>query len=302
MTTGFRRLGTYVVLMSAVTAFALLQAMVIPVLPAIQNELGTDARSVAWVVSAYLLAAAVATPIVGRVGDVYGKKLVLVIVLALLSLGSLAAAYAPNLELMVASRVVQGVGGGVMPLSLGIVRDEFAADRTSAAVGTLAALGGIGASVGLVLAGPLVDLLGYRSLFLVPMALTAATAAVALAVVPRSARGSGAISWLPAPFLSVSVAAFLLATTQGTAWGWLDPRVLGLYASALALGTAWIRLEHRAENPVIDLAMMMLPAVRSANVVSFLLGVAMFGVYSYVPQLLQTPHSTGYGPSSAAFA
>ncbi|KAA1423051.1 MFS transporter [Mumia zhuanghuii] len=287
--------ATYAVLMSAVTAFALLQAMVIPVLPAIQHALHADARSVSWVVSAYLLAAAVATPIVGRLGDVYGKKRTLVTVLAVLSVASLVAAYAPSLEVMVAARVLQGVGGGVMPLSLGIVRDEFSAERTSAAVGTLAALGGIGASVGLVLAGPLVDLLGYRALFLAPMTLTAITAVVAAIVVPRSPSGSGGLSWLPAPFLSLSVAAFLLATTQGTAWGWLDPRTLGLYGAAVVVGALWVRLERRAEHPVIDLDMLRLPAVRSANVVSFLLGLAMFGVYSYVPQLLQTPRTTGYG-------
>ncbi|WP_370617748.1 MFS transporter [Mumia sp. Pv 4-285] len=295
MSDRLRRLTTYAVLMAAVTAFALLQAMVIPVLPAIQHALGADARSVSWVVSAYLLSAAVATPLIGRVGDVYGKKQVLVAVLAVLSIASLVAAYAPSLEVMIAARVLQGVGGGVMPLSLGIVRDEFSAERTSAAVGTLAALGGIGASVGLVLAGPLVELLGYRALFLAPMTLTAITAVVAAVAVPRSPSGSGSLSWLPAPFLSIGVAAFLLATTQGTAWGWLAPRTLGLYATSVVFGALWIRLERRAEHPVIDLDMLRLPDVRSANVVSFLLGLAMFGVYSYVPQLLQTPRGTGYG-------
>lgn len=302
MTSTLRRRATYSVLMAAVTAFALLQAMVIPVLPAIEDALDTDSRSVAWVVSAYLLAAAVATPIVGRIGDMYGKKTVLVVVLSLLSVASLIAAYAPSLEVMVAARVLQGVGGGVMPLSLGVVRDEFSGEQTSAAVGTLAALGGIGASLGLVLAGPLVDLLGYRSLFLVPMAFTAVTAVLAALVVPRSAREPGTISWLPAPFLSISVAAFLLATTQGTAWGWADPRVLGLYAATVGLGAAWVALERRAKDPVIDLGLLTLPAVRSANVVSFLLGLTMFGVYSYVPQLLQTPQSTGYGLGASVTA
>src|SRR5690606_32805324 len=91
-------------------------------------------------------------------------------------------------------------------------------------------------------------------------------------------------------------------TTQGTAWGWADPRVLGLYAATVGLGAAWVALERRAKDPVIDLGLLTLPAVRSANVVSFLLGLTMFGVYSYVPQLLQTPQSTGYGLGASVTA
>ncbi|WP_051267540.1 MFS transporter [Nakamurella lactea] len=294
MTTLHLRL-TYAVLLGAALAFALLQAMVMPVLPTIQDHLGTDSRQVAWVVSSYLLASAVATPLVGRLGDVLGRKRVLVAALCTLAVGSLAAAYAPNLGLMVAARVLQGVGAGVVPLSIGIVRDEFPAHRIPAAVGTIAALTGIGAGVGLVLAGPLIDLLGYRSLFLVPMGLTAATAVLAALVLRESPRQAGTVSWLPAPFLSLAVTALILATIQGGAWGWADPRMLGLYAATVGFGICWVVAERHAERPLIDLDMLKRPAVRSVNLVTFLLGFVMFGVYAYVPQFLQAPRSTGYG-------
>lgn len=281
----------------SVTAFALLQAMVIPVLPTIQEALATDARGVASVVSLYLASAAVATPIMGRLGDAHGKRRILVLLLLLLSAGSLIAAVAPSLPVMVLGRIVQGVGGGVMPLAVGIARDVFPAERAGAAVGGLAAISGIGASLGLVLAGPVVDLLGYHALFLAPMVITLATAVAAMVVVPPSPahRGSPAISWWPAPFLCVTLAAFVVATTHATDFGWTDRRTVGLYAVSVVSGYVWVRLERLVRHPLIDLAMMRIPAVRSANVVCFLHGFVMFGVYTYVPQLLQAPTSTGYG-------
>ena len=290
-----RTTATFTVLVVAATAFALLQAMVIPVLPEIQRSLDTDPRSVTWVVSAYLLSAAIATPVLGRLGDAVGKKPLLLVALSALAVGSLGAALAPNIGVMTAARVLQGLGGGVMPLAFGIVRDEFPAERVPSAVGVLAALGGIGASVGLVLAGPIVDLLGYRWLFLLPMIAIAATAVAALVVVRPSPTRADPISWAPAPFLAGALATFVLATTNASAWGWTSPRTLGLYALALALGALWIRFESRARHPLIDLRMMTIPAVRSGNAVSFLLGFAMFAVYAFVPQFLQAPTTTGYG-------
>ncbi|WP_238005485.1 MFS transporter [Dactylosporangium sp. AC04546] len=290
-----RPAATFGVLVVATTAFALLQAMVIPVLPEIRRALHTDARSVTWVVSGYLLSAAIATPILGRLGDAVGKKPMLVAALGMLAAGSLGAALAPGIGIMTAARVLQGAGGAVMPLAFGIVRDEFPAERVPSAIGVLAAISGIGASAGLVLAGPIVDALGYRWLFLLPMLMIAATAVVAVFVVPASAGRAEPISWAPAPFLAGALATFVLATTEASRWGWASGRTLGLYAVAAALAAGWLRLESRARHPLIDLKMMRIPAIRSGNAVSFLLGFAMFAVYAFVPQLLQAPSSTGYG-------
>ncbi|WP_396655711.1 MFS transporter [Microbacterium sp.] len=292
---GGRLVGTFVVLMVAVTIFAVLQAMIIPVLPTIQHELGTSAREVSWVLSAYLMAAAVAMPVVGRLGDVHGKKRILVAVLALTAIGSLIAAFAPDIIVMIIARIIQGVGGAIVPLSLGIVRDVFPDRHTPRAVGALSALGGIGAGIGLVLAGPIVDVLGYRWLFLAPMLLTVLTVIAAIVVLPRSPGRGGAVSWLPAPFLGAMLVAFLLATTQATSWGWLDLRTIGAYAGCVLFGAIWLAAERRVRHPLIDPQLLVAPHLRSANLVGFLLGFAMFGVYAYVPQFLQTPRSAGYG-------
>ncbi|HEY5399555.1 MAG TPA: MFS transporter, partial [Trebonia sp.] len=145
---------TFATLVVGIGAFALLQSMVIPVLSTIQAELHTSQSAVTWVLTAYLLSASVMTPILGRVGDIYGKKWVFVATLVALALGSVLAAVAPNLAVMIVARAIQGLAGGMLPVGFGIIRDEFPADKVAGTVGVLAALLAVGGSLGIVLAGP----------------------------------------------------------------------------------------------------------------------------------------------------
>ena len=136
-------------------AYALLQSLVVPALPVLQRELHTSTSGVAWVFTSYLLAASVVTPIAGRLGDMFGKKRVLVVALAGLAAGSLLAAVVHSLPLMIAARTIQGIGGAIFPLAFGIVRDEFPRERVAGAIALLSGLIGIGAGLGIVLAGPI---------------------------------------------------------------------------------------------------------------------------------------------------
>src|SRR5437016_3495986 len=156
---------TFAILAISGIAFALLQSLVAPALRTIQTDLHTTTTTVSWVLTGYLLSASVATPIVGRLGDMFGKERVLVIVLIMLGLGTLMAAVASSIGLLIVARVVQGVGGGIFPLSFGIIRDEFPRDRVSGGIGLMSALLGIGGGLGVVLAGVIVDSLGYHWLF-----------------------------------------------------------------------------------------------------------------------------------------
>src|SRR3954447_9478616 len=146
------------VLAAGVGSFSLLQSLVAPVLPTIQRELHTSASAVTWVLTAWLLAAAGAPPVLGRVGDMAGKDRTLVASLAAVAAGSLLAAVAPSLPVLLAGRVVQGLGGAVFAVSFGIIRDEFPAVRVASAVGILSAVIGAGGGLGIVLAGPIVTL------------------------------------------------------------------------------------------------------------------------------------------------
>ncbi len=148
----------------SVSSFALLQSLIVPVLATIEHELDTDQATVTWVLTAYLLSASIATPLLGRVGDVVGKTRMLVITLCALAVGSLMAALAPSIGWLIVARVVQGAGGGVLPLSFGIVRDEFG-EKMTGALSVLASLTAVGFGLGIVIAGPIVDVFGYTGLF-----------------------------------------------------------------------------------------------------------------------------------------
>jgi EmrB/QacA subfamily drug resistance transporter len=287
---------TFAVLAVAVSSFALLQSLVTPVLSEIQVDLGTDQTTVTWVLTAYLLSASVFTPIIGRVGDKVGKERMLIVALVGLSIGSLLAALATSIGPMIVARVIQGVGGGVLPLAFGIIRDEFPEKKIPGAVGIVASLAAVGGGVGIVLAGPIVSALNYHWLFWLPMIVTALAAVAAYLVVPESpVRTAGKISILPAILLSAWLVCLLLALSQGRSWGWASGRTLGLIAAAIVLAVVWIAVENRSESPLIDMDMMRLPAVWTTNLVALLVGFSMYASFGFMPQFTQTPSSAGYG-------
>jgi EmrB/QacA subfamily drug resistance transporter len=287
---------TFAVLSLGVGAYSLLQSMVIPVLTTLQHELHTSQDTATWVLTAYLLSASVMTPILGRVGDMIGKERVFIATLIALAAGSLLAAVASSITLMIVARVIQGIGGGIVPVAFGIIRDEFPKEKVTGAVGILASLTAVGAGLGIVLAGPIVDALNYHWLFWLPMILTIVAAVAAVLFVPESpVRTPGRISWLPAVLLSVWLVALLVALSEAPVWGWGSVRVIGLIVAAVVLAAAWIASELRAATPLIDMKMMRIPAVWTNNLVALLLGVGMYATFAFMPEFVQTPSIAGYG-------
>jgi EmrB/QacA subfamily drug resistance transporter len=287
---------TFAVLALGVAAFALLQSLVIPVLTTVQHELHTTQSAVTWVLTAYLLSASIMTPILGRVGDMVGKERVFVATLVALAVGSLLAAVAPSIAVMIVARVIQGIGGGMVPVAFGIIRDEFPAEKVAGAVGALASLTAVGAGLGIVLAGPIVTALDYHWLFWLPMILTVIAAVSAVLFVPESpVRAPGRISWLPAALLSAWLVALLVALSEAPAWGWGSGRTLGLLAAAAALAAGWVIAELRAATPLIDMKMMRLRAVWTNNLVALLIGLGMYATFAFLPEFVQTPSTAGYG-------
>ncbi|MDT4936357.1 MAG: hypothetical protein QOG80_28 [Pseudonocardiales bacterium] len=278
------------------SAYAVLQSLVVPVLPTIQASLGTSQSAVTWVLTSYLLSASIFTPIMGRIGDITGKKRTFVIALVALVIGSVVGALATNIGVMIVARVIQGVGGGVLPLAFGIIRDEFPAERVAGAVGKLASIVAVGAGLGIVLAGPIESSLDVHWLFWLPAILVAISAVAAHLLVPESrVRSPGRISVLPAVLLSAWLVCALVALSQAPSWGWVSPRSLGLFLAAIVLAFLWIVSEQRAASPLIDLRMMRLPAVWTTNLVALLVGVGMYASFAFLPEFLQTASSAGYG-------
>ena len=287
---------TFAVLSAGVGAYALLQSLVIPVLTTVQQQLHTSQDTATWVLTAYLLSASIATPILGRVGDMFGKERVFVATLIALAIGSLLAAVAPSIGLMIVARVIQGFGGGMIPVAFGIIRDEFPPEKMAGAVGSLASLTAVGAGLGIVLAGPIVNVLGFRWLFWLPMIAVIAAAVAAVLFVPESpVRTPGRISVLPAVLLSAWLVALLVALSEAPSWGWGSGRVIGLLTAAVVLAAAWVITELRAATPLIDMQMMRRKAVWTNNLVALLIGVGMYATFAFLPEFLQTPTAAGYG-------
>jgi EmrB/QacA subfamily drug resistance transporter len=288
---------TFAVLVSAIGAYALLQSMVVPVLTTMQARLHTSQDAATWILTAYLLSAAIMTPILGRVGDIYGKGRVFVAALIALGVGCVLAALAPNIGVMIVARVIQGIAGGMVPVAFGIIRDEFPPEKVAGAVGSLASLTAVGSGLGIVIAGPIVNSLGWQYLFWLPMILTVLAAIAAVLVIPESpVRSPGTISWLPAILLSAWLVAILVALSEAPTWGWGSPKVIGLLAAGVLIAAGWAASEVRARTPLIDMKMMRLPAVWTNNLVSLLLGLSMYAMFAFLPEFLQTPRAlAGYG-------
>ncbi|GAA1256332.1 MFS transporter [Kitasatospora nipponensis] len=287
---------TFAVLATGAGVFSMLQSLIAPALPAVQHAMHASQSTATWVMTAYLLSASVFTPILGRVGDLVGKKRTLVAVLGALVLGCLLAALAPDITVLIVARVVQGIGGALFPLSFGIIRDEFPADRVSPSISNLSAVIAAGGGLGMVLAGPIVGALDYRWLFWLPVGIVAVAAFVAFRYVPESpTRARGGVNWLGAALLSAWLVALLLPISQASGWGWGSPRVIGLLAAAVLLFVLWLRSEARAASPLIDLRVMRLPAVWTTNTAALLFGAGMYAVWSFLPGFAQTPTAAGYG-------
>jgi EmrB/QacA subfamily drug resistance transporter len=287
---------TFAILAIAGMAYALLQSLVLPALRPIQLDLHTTTTAAGWILTAYLLSASVATPIAGRLGDMFGKKRTLVVVLAVLAVGTLISAIATSIGLMIVGRVVQGAGGAIFPLAFGILRDEFPPERRASGIALISALLGVGGGAGIVLAGPITQHLSYHWLFWFPLVVVAIATVAAWAVIPESpVRTPGTVNWTAAALLSGWLVALLVGISQGASWGWTSARLLGVLILAAALLAAWIWVELRSREPLVDMKMMRIRGVWTTNLAALLIGFGMFTAFILVPQFTETASSNGYG-------
>jgi EmrB/QacA subfamily drug resistance transporter len=288
--------ATFAALGTGAMAYVLLQSLVVPALPTLQAELHTSQSTVSWIFTAYLLSASVATPVLGRLGDMFGKERMLVIVLIALTAGSLVAALTSSIAVMIAARVLQGVGGAVFPLAFGIIRDEFPRERVAGAIGGISTLLGVGGGLGIVLAGPIVDHLGYHWLFWIPLVMTALATVATFLFVPESpVKTQGTVNFGAAALLSGWLVALLLGVSEGSNWGWSSARVLGLFVAAAILFVAWVAVELRAREPLVDVRLMRTPVVWWTNVSAFLFGFGMYSMMVVLPEFMEAPSQAGYG-------
>ncbi len=287
---------TFAVLALGAGTYSVLQSLVAPALPEIQSDLHTSTTAVAWILTAYLLSASILTPIMGRLGDMFGKERWLVYSLGILAAGTLLAALATNITVMIVARIIQGAGGAIFPLAFGIIRDEFPRARVASGIALISAILGIGGGLGIVLAGPIVGALSYHWLFWIPFVLVVIATVMTVFFVPESpVKSPGSVNWLGAALLSGWLVCLLLAISQGSSWGWGDPRIVVLFAGAVLLFAWWISNERRAKEPLVDMTMMRVRGVWTVNAAAFLVGAGMYSSFILIPQFTEMPLAAGFG-------
>jgi EmrB/QacA subfamily drug resistance transporter len=288
---------TLTLLTGACVAFAVMQTLVIPALPFFKREFGTSQADTTWLVTGFLLSSSVLTPLLGKVGDMYGRKRVLVSCLAVFGLGSLAASLGSSLAWLVACRVVQGTGAAVFPLSFGILRDAFPRERIGVAIGIVSSAFGMGGGIGLVGSGFVLDELGWPWLFVlggVPVLIAAVV--IGFAVPESPVRRGGRPDFLGAAVFSAALIALLLGITKGEAWGWSSLPILSLAAASAGSFAAWIVIERRVPEPLVDLRTLSKPAMALTNSATVLVGFSLTAFFVLMPAFVQVP-TYGYGAS-----
>jgi EmrB/QacA subfamily drug resistance transporter len=282
---------TLAILSLAGLAFALQQTMVIPALPTLQRELHTTTTWVTWILTVFLLVASVATPVLGKLGDQYGKERLLVVSLALFLLGSIVAALAWNIWILIAARAIQGAGGAVFPLSFGIIRDEFPRANVGVGIGLVSAVFGVGGGLGIVLSGLIVDHMSWRWLFIVGAVAIAAAVVLVHRFVPESpVKTPSRVDFVGASLLSGGLISLLLALTDGENWGWMSVRTLALFTVAAALLVSWGWAELHVAEPMVDMRMLARREILFTNLTALVAGFAMFGSFVLVPNFVEIPH------------
>lgn len=280
----------------AAMSFSVLQSLVIPVLPSIGRDLHVSQQAVTWVLTGYLLSASVATPLLGRFGDMFGKRRMLLASMTALVAGTILSGLATTLALLVAGRIVQGLGGALFPLAFGIIRDELPAGKVAGAIGFISATLGVGGGLGITIAGPIAARLGYHWLFWAPLPLIIVAMVGMKAFIPESSvRSGGRVSLGNAVLLSAWLIALLTGITEAPRWGWLSWALAVTLLAAAALFAGWWLAERRSAHPVVDVRMLARPAVLRTNMVALAVGFVLYGSLVIVPELLQTPRDVGYG-------
>jgi len=290
--------GSAVVAVLAFTGIvvSVMQTLVIPLLVELPALLHTSSANASWVITATLLAGAVAVPVTGRLGDMYGKRRLIFVSLGLLIAGSLLCGLTSGVLPMVVGRSLQGAAMGVIPLGISVMRDVLAPQRMGSAVALMSASLGVGGSLGLPAAALVAQHFNWHVLFLGSAALGVVSAVLIAFVVPESpVRAVGRFDLIGALGLAAGLISLLLAVSKGGDWGWGSATTLGLFAAAPVILLAWGWFELRAGEPLVDLRITAGRQVLLTNIASVAIGFAMFAMSLILPQLLQLPKATGYG-------
>jgi MFS family permease len=278
-------------------------SLLVPVLPRLAAELHTSATSAQWLLTATLLTGAVAVPVFGRLGDLHGKKRILVVSLVTFLAGSLICAFTSNIGVMIAGRAVAGLSVAAIPLGISLVGTVLPARRAGHGIALISAMLGVGSALGLPLAGLIAEHADYHVLFWICVVGGAFTLAGTIALVPEPpSAGPGKFDLPGALLLAVALTALLLPLSQASVWGWASIKTTGLLSASAVLLAAFVGVERRRASPVVDIAVNARPALLLTNVASLAVGFALFAVLIGTANFVEAPAAAGYGFGASILA
>ncbi|MEU0129878.1 MFS transporter [Streptomyces sp. NPDC006289] len=296
--------GVITTLALAGTVAAIMQTLVTPLIAELPRILDTSSSNAAWVVTVTLLVAGVCVPVTGRLGDLLGKRRMLLACAVPLVAGSVVCALASSVVPMIVGRGLQGMGMGMVPLGIALLRDVVPTEKLSGSIALVSASMGIGGALGLPISAAVAEYTSWRVLFWGSAVLALAVAALVYVFVPDVPAGAkgqrfdapGAVG------LAIGLVSLLLAISKGADWGWGSGTTLGLFAVAVVALGSWGFYELRTRDPLVDLRTTARPRVLLTNISSILVGVGMYSFMLIAPQLLQFPEATGYGLGQSMLA
>ncbi|MGW2511541.1 MFS transporter [Streptomyces scopuliridis] len=296
--------GVVATLALAGTTAAIMQTLVTPLIAELPQILHTTPSNATWVITTTLLVAAVCVPVVGRLGDLIGKRRMLLACSVPLIAGSVVCALSSSVVPMIIGRGLQGMGMGMVPLGIALLRDVVPAQKLSSSIALVSASMGIGGGLGLPIAAAVAQYANWRVLFWGSAVLATMIAVLIwflIPSVPAAAKGQrfdapGALG------LGAGLVCLLLAVSKGADWGWGSGTTLGLFTAAVVLLAAWGAWELRTADPLVDLRTTARPRVLLTNIASVFVGFAMYASMLVMPQLLQFPEATGYGLGQSILA
>jgi MFS family permease len=285
----------------AVLAFAglcssFMFTLMVPIQSKLPELLDASREDTAWVVTSTLLAAAVITPISGRLGDMYGKRRIVLVLVAVMVVGSVVAALSPGIIGIIVGRTLQGAIVGVVPLGIAIMRDVLHEDRVDSAIAFMSATLGVGGALGLPISALVTERSDWHVLFWMAAALGTAVFVLVVWIIPVSVlRTAGRFDFIGATGLAVGLIGILLAISRGNEWGWGSPAVLASGLGGLVVLLLWGWFELRIAEPLLDLRVAARPAVLLTNIASVAMGFSLFASNVVYPQMLELPVATGAG-------
>jgi MFS family permease len=286
------------ILFAVLSAFVLyVDIMLTPSLPKIGSEFGVNTAQVSLILSLYTVFGTAINPIVGKMGDIYGKKKVLTYVLIIYSVMVTTTSFAPNFEVLLLSRTFQGIGLGIFPLAFSLIREEFPRELVPRAQGLISAMFGAGTAIGLPVGAFVANSYGWQANYHIATPFIVALTILMVFYVKESAykNSDARMDYVGAGLLGVSLGMIVFGLSEGSTWGWTSAPVLGLVLGGASLFVPLVPFERRFKTPLLNFKLLRTRNVFISNAVGLVFGMAMFLAFQAISYKLELPSPAGYG-------